>query len=37
MRLSILSTIAAAVMVASAVRPAAAEPIKVGSKNFTEQ
>lgn len=37
MRLSILSTVAAAVMVASAVQPAAAEPIKVGSKNFTEQ
>lgn len=37
MRLSILSSIAAAVMVTATVRPAAAEPIKVGSKNFTEQ
>ncbi|MEZ2222549.1 glycine betaine ABC transporter substrate-binding protein [Rhizobium sp. RCC_161_2] len=38
MKLSILSAIAAAVMVTSAFQPAAAaEPIKVGSKNFTEQ
>ncbi|MFT4185528.1 MAG: glycine betaine ABC transporter substrate-binding protein [Rhizobium sp.] len=37
MKLSILSTIAAAVLAAATFKPAAAEPIKVGSKNFTEQ
>jgi len=37
MKLSILSTIAAAIMAAATFTPAAAEPIKVGSKNFTEQ
>lgn len=37
MKLSILSIIAAAVMAAATFTPAAAEPIKVGSKNFTEQ
>ncbi|CAN7596858.1 ABC transporter [Rhizobium rhizogenes] len=38
MKLSILSAVAAAVMATSAFQPAAAaEPIKVGSKNFTEQ
>jgi len=38
MRLSILSAVAAAVMAALAFKPAAAaDPIKVGSKNFTEQ
>jgi osmoprotectant transport system substrate-binding protein len=38
MRLSILSAVAAAVMATIAFKPAAAaDPIKVGSKNFTEQ
>lgn len=38
MKLSILSAIAAAVMATAAFKPAAAaDPIKVGSKNFTEQ
>ncbi|WP_184358178.1 glycine betaine ABC transporter substrate-binding protein [Rhizobium sp. BK602] len=37
MKLSILSAIAAAVMAAATFKPATAEPIKVGSKNFTEQ
>lgn len=38
MKISILSAIAAAVMVGAAFDPAvAADPIKVGSKNFTEQ
>lgn len=37
MRLSILSAVAAAVMATFAFKPAAADPIKVGSKNFTEQ
>ena len=37
MKRMILSAIAAAVMATVAVKPAAAEAIKVGSKNFTEQ
>jgi len=37
MRLSILSAVAAAAMATLAFKPAAADPIKVGSKNFTEQ
>jgi osmoprotectant transport system substrate-binding protein len=38
MKLSILSAVAAAVMATIAFKPAAAaDPIKVGSKNFTEQ